>query len=122
MTSTANRRAGPGWTQGYWQQDGLTRAVVIPGELVNASNPAVHGTAFTGRMIVTPPLPAEGQHRPVGRLLMLVGMDHGSSLANETSTTSLLENKNLEDPSHPADWVAAEGDGRLRVDWRGAPT
>jgi hypothetical protein len=59
------------------------------------------GTAFTGRMIMAD-----------GRLLMLIGM----------GTVSLLENKNLEDPSNPADWVAAEGDGRIQVDFDGAPT
>eukprot|EP01052_Picozoa_sp_SAG31_P031735 SAG31_NODE_3397_length_4316_cov_48.192317_1_plen_519_part_00 len=113
LTSTANSHAGPGWTQGYWQQQGSVPATAVPGQLVNASNPAVFGTAFTGRMIVTP---------DTGRLLMLVGMDRTSSPRNETGTTSLLENKNVEDPSHPADWIAAEGDGRIRVDWRGAPT
>jgi hypothetical protein len=122
LTSTANRHAGPGWTQGYWQRDGVTRAMAVPGELVNRSNPAVYGTAFTGRMIVTPVGPPGAQAGGAGRLLMLIGMDRGSSLANESGTTSLLENKNLEDPSNPTEWIAAEGDGRLRIDWRGAPT
>eukprot|EP00729_Bicosta_minor_P020690 gene20690-22838_t len=36
-----------------------------------------------------------------GRLLMLIGM----------GKTKLLENKNLQDPSHPEDWVAAGGNG-----------
>lgn len=108
LTSTANSDAGPGWTQGYWQTDGEVAARCVAGQLVNISNPAVRSTAFTGRMVLTPPTAAA----PVPRLLLLVGMD----------TVSLLENKNLQDPSRPEEWVAAEGDGALTVDFAGAPT
>lgn len=51
-----------------------------------------------------------------GRLLMLIGM------ASAAHPTSILENKNLEDPSNPNEWVAAEGDGHVVVDFTGAPT
>ena len=63
VTSTANSHGGPGWTQGYWQTDGAVQAAALPYALVNRSNPALHGTAFTGRMI-----------KADGRLLMLIGM------------------------------------------------
>lgn len=106
LTSTANTHAGPGWTQGYWQAPDAVRATALHPQLVNRSNPAVLGTAFTGRMVV-----AEG------RLLMLVGMAHGTA-----NGVSLLENKNLADPSHAKDWVPAEGNGTILVDWTGAPT
>ena len=102
LTTTANSHAGPGWTQGYWQVDSAVRATAVRGgPLVNGSNPAMRSTAFTGRMLMAG-----------GQLLMLIGM----------TKTALLENHNLEDPSHPEDWVAAEGDGQLQVDWAGAPT
>ena len=48
LTSTANAHAGPGWTNAYWQQGNNTRAVALPSQLVNRSNPAMMGTAFTG--------------------------------------------------------------------------
>jgi len=32
-------------------------------------------------------------------------------MAKGTSGNTLLENKNVEDPSNPADWVPAEGNG-----------
>ena len=48
LTSTANAHAGPGWTQAYWQEGNITRAVAAPSQLVNRSNPAMMGTAFTG--------------------------------------------------------------------------
>lgn len=101
LTSTANKRAGPGWTQGYWQTEGSVKAKAMTDPLVNGSNPAMHSTAFTGRMIVAD-----------GRLLMLIGMNK----------VTLLENKNLEDPSHPQDWVPAEGNGSIQVDFDGAPS
>ncbi len=106
LTTTANSRAGPGWTQGYWQNDSAVRAHALPDKLISeGQNPYMHGTAFTGRMLVAD-----------GRLLMLIGMSSASN------PTSLLENKNLEDPSNPADWVAAEGNGTISVDFAGAPT
>ena len=80
MTTTANKQAGPGWTQGYWQTNG-TVAAVAAAPTVNGSNAVVKGTAFTGRMLVTP-----GD----GRLLMSIGMAKG------TVGNYLLENKNLE--------------------------
>jgi hypothetical protein len=51
-----------------------------------------------------------------GRLLMLIGM------ASAGHPTSILENKNLEDPSNPSEWVAAEGNGHVVVNFTGAPT
>jgi hypothetical protein len=51
LTSTANSHAGPGWTQAYWQEENVTRAVALPNQLVNRSNPAMKGTAFTGKHI-----------------------------------------------------------------------
>lgn len=41
LTSTANRHAGPGWTQGYWKGAGVAAATALPYELVNGSNPAM---------------------------------------------------------------------------------
>ena len=105
MTSTANTRAGPGWTQAYWQEPGEVAARAVPGELIGPGHPVVQGTPFSARMLVVD-----------GRLLMLVGYDNGKRLV------SLLENKNLDDPSDPAGWVAAEGDGFIHVDFTGAPT
>ena len=55
---------------------------------VDGSNPYVKGTAFSGRMVVTP---------EEGRLLMLIGMAKG-----ETGNF-LLENKNLEVRAWPLD-------------------
>lgn len=106
LTSTANAHAGPGWTQGYWQAADAVRASASPNPLINRSNPALLSTAFTGRMVVAD-----------GRLLMLIGMASGTA-----NGVSLLENKNLADPSHPADWVPAEGNGTILIDWTGAPT
>ncbi len=105
LTTTANGRAGPGWTQGYWQNDSAVRAQAFPKKLISGQNPFMHGTAFTGRMVYVD-----------GRLLMLIGMGSASH------PTSLLENKNLEDPSNPADWLPAEGNGTISVDFAGAPT
>lgn len=73
----------------------------MPYPLINQSNSAVSGTAFTGRMVF-----AEG------RLFMLVGM----------GKPTLLENKNLDDPSNPTDWVPAEGNGSVNIDFTDAPT
>ena len=106
LTSTANAHAGPGWTQGYWQTDSAVRATALPTALVNRSNPAMLGTAFTARMVVAD-----------GRLLMLIGMARGIN-----NGVSLLENKNLADPSDPTGWVPAEGNGTITIDWTGAPT
>ena len=95
---TFNPDARPGDLKGR----GAVAAVALPYELINRTNPAMDGTAFTGRMV----------RGPGGRLLMLIGMGNAT----------LLENKNLEDPSRPEDWVPAEGDGHVVVDWDGAPT
>lgn len=96
---------GPGWTQAYWQEPGSVVATAIPGPLLDGSHPVIDGTPFSARMLVAD-----------GRLLMTVGMQSGRSLV------CLLENKNLADPSNPSDWVAAEGDGHIHVDFTGAPT
>lgn len=106
MTTTANSHAGPGWTQGYWQEPNSTVAIACEERLISAGHPVIKGTPFTGRMLVID-----------GRLLMLIGMAHGTA-----NTVAILENKNLHDPSRPEDWVAAEGDGLIRVDWAGSPT
>ena len=34
LISTANSRAGPGWTQAYWQEPGEVRARAVAGELI----------------------------------------------------------------------------------------
>lgn len=58
----------------------------------------ITGTPFSGRMI-------------------------GYAGGKRNHTVSILENKNLDDPSNPADWLAADGtDGQIHVDWTGAPT
>jgi hypothetical protein len=101
MISTAHGRGETAWTQGYWQEANGVVAQALPYQLINRSHPDVRGVPFTARMLF-----AEG------RLLMTVGMGH----------VSLLENKNLEDPSRPEDWQAAEGDGQLIVNFTGAPT
>lgn len=95
-------------------------ATAVPGQLINSSNPAMPGTAFTGnqcrhvtapsRSLLTFLTLAHNLGRMIfaeSRLLMLIGMGR----------TVLLENKNLDDPSNPADWVAAEGDGEIKIDW-----
>mmetsp|Transcript_10346 Transcript_10346/g.26500 ORF Transcript_10346/g.26500 Transcript_10346/m.26500 type:complete len:442 (-) Transcript_10346:724-2049(-) len=105
LISTANSRAGPGWTQGYWQQVNSTVATAAPGPLIDRSHPVVTGIPFTARFV-----------KADGRLLMLIGMAKGGAPA------SILENRNLADPSNPAEWVAAEGDGHVVVNFTGAPT
>ena len=107
VISTANSHAGPGWTQAYWQEPGEVRARAVGGQLIGPGHPVVEGTPFTARMLEVD-----------GRLLMLVGMQSGDG----TKLVSLLENKNVHDPSNPADWVAAEGDGHVHIDFAGAPT
>jgi hypothetical protein len=79
----------------------MVGAASLPYELVNRSNPALLGTAFTARLIMME-----------GRLLMMLGM----------GGVTMLENKNLQDPSHPEDWVPAEGNGTVEVNFAGAPT
>jgi len=100
MISTAHGRGETAWTQGYWQEADEVVAHALPYQLVNRSHPGIQGVPFTARMLF-----AEG------RLLMTVGMGH----------VSLLENKNLEDPSRPEDWHSVEG-GQLMVNFTGAPT
>lgn len=107
MISTANSVGSNDqiWTQGYWQEENSTAAVPLPYQLINQSHPVIKTNAWTARMVLAD-----------GRLFMTIGE------AKTNMPTAILENKNLEDPSNPAEWVAAEGDGHIDVDFSTAPT
>lgn len=104
LISTANTHAGPGWTQGYWQEPDSTVAVATRGPLITSAHAGVYGKSYSARLMFAD-----------GRLLMVTGLEK-SSVGQQVS---VLENTNLDDPSNPDDWRPV---GKIVVDFTGAPT
>lgn len=106
MISTAGSTTGqkPGWTQGYWQSKDGVQAVACKGPLITESHPGVEGVSMSARLIYAD-----------GRLLMVTGIE----IPSQHRMVTILENKNLDDPSHSEDWV---GLGVIKVNFTGAPT
>ena len=106
MISTAGSTTGqkPGWTQGYWQSKDGVRAVACDGPLISESHPGVQGVSMSARLVYAD-----------GRLLMVTGIEKPS----QHRIVTILENKNLDDPSHSKDWF---GIGAINVNFTGAPT
>ena len=106
LISTAGSTTGqkPGWTQGYWQSEDGVRAVACKGPLISESHPGVEGVSMSARLIYAD-----------DRLFMVTGIEKPS----QHRMVTILENKNIEDPSHSEDWL---GLGVVKVDFTGAPT
>eukprot|EP00945_MAST-04E_sp_MAST-4E-sp1_P001830 g1830.t1 len=106
LISTAGSTTGqkPGWTQGYWQSEDGVRAVACKGPLISESHPGVEGVSMSARLIYAD-----------DRLFMVTGIEKPS----QHRMVTILENKNIEDPSHSEDWF---GLGVVKVDFTGAPT
>lgn len=111
MIATAGSTTGqrPGWTQGFWQpaevsDGGGVRAVASGGPLITASHPGVEGVSMSARLVFAD-----------GRLLMVSGVE----VPAQNRMVTILENKNLDDPSHSDEWV---GLGSVIVNFTGAPT
>ena len=112
MIATAGSTTGqrPGWTQGFWQAAEVSdrgvgvRAVASGGPLITASHPGVEGVSMSARLVFAD-----------GRLLMVSGVE----VPAQNRMVTILENKNLDDPSHSDEWV---GLGTVIVNFTGAPT
>ena len=106
-TAGALHSQRPGWTQCYWQEENQVEASGICNDgkpLIDESHPGVIGSSMSARLIFAD-----------NRLLMVTGIEK----LTENRMVTILENKNLNDPSNPNEW---KGLGVIKVNFTGAPT
>ncbi len=106
-TAGALHSQKPGWTECYWQEhDQVEASEICNGgkPLIDESHPGVVGSSMSARLIFAD-----------NRLFMVTGIE----ILSQHRKVTILENKNLDDPSDPNEW---KGLGVIDVNFTGAPT